>query len=110
MSKLDGGCLQDLEGATKREARAREAMLRSELRSGLAGLPQPENEYEITVPELPEEDDGGETAVEDAADAAAKKKRAAAEREAAELRKRSQVRTPGPARGNLLPHTIYPLF
>ena len=86
-----GTCLQDLEGATKREARAREAMLRSELRSGLAGLPQPENEYEITVPELPEEDDGREVAVEDAADVAARKKREAAEREAAELRKRSQV-------------------
>lgn len=79
---------QDLEGGG---ARGRQAGLSGELRSGLASLPQPENEYEITVPELPADEEQGEAVEEDAADIAARRKRLAAEREAAELKKRSQV-------------------
>ena len=83
--------MQDIEGESRREAKAREAMLRAELRGSLAGLPLPENEYEITVPELPEEEEMADGVIEDAADIAARKKRLAAEREAAELKKRSQA-------------------
>ena len=42
------------EGGSRREVKSREAAQRSELRSRLAGLPQPENEYAFEVPELPE--------------------------------------------------------
>ncbi len=56
-----------------------------------AGLPAPQNEYSIVVPELPEEEPEVEMSEEDAADIAARKKALVAEREAAALRKRSQV-------------------
>ena len=82
--------VQDFESVSKRDARRRHEALREDLRSGLAGLPKPENEYEITLPELPEEE-AEATTEEDAADIAARKRQAAAEREAAELKKRSQV-------------------
>ena len=38
--------------ATRREMRAREAAEKDSLRSGLAGLPAPKNEYQIMVPEV----------------------------------------------------------
>lgn len=38
--------------ASRREARAREAMEKNNLRAGLAGLPAPKNEYQIVVPEV----------------------------------------------------------
>ena len=38
--------------ASRREARAREAMEKNSLRAGLAGLPAPTNEYQIVVPEV----------------------------------------------------------
>ncbi len=38
--------------ASRREARAREAMEKNSLRAGLAGLPAPSNEYQIVVPEV----------------------------------------------------------
>ena len=82
---------QELQAETRREIASREAANRAELRAKLAGLPQPENEYEVTVPELPEADEAGEGFEEDAADLAARKKLEAAAREAAELKKRSQV-------------------
>lgn len=84
--------LQEFENETRREAASREAANRAELRAKLAGLPQPENEYEVTVPDLPEAEDKDQGMEEDAADLAVRKKREAAEREAAELKKRSQVR------------------
>ena len=80
-------------GSSKQAERARQARLNSELRSGLANLPKPQNEYEIRVPEAAE--DGDEEMVEaleeDAADVAARKKALQKAREEAELRKRSQV-------------------
>ena len=38
--------------ATRREMRQREAAEKDNLRSGLAGLPAPTNEYQIMVPEV----------------------------------------------------------
>jgi hypothetical protein len=38
--------------ATRREMRAREVTEKDSLRSGLAGLPAPKNEYQIMVPEV----------------------------------------------------------
>ena len=84
--------MQDFEGETRRAAANREAASRAALRAQLAGLPQPENEYEVTIPDLPEADDQAEGAVEDAADLAARRRREAALLEQAELKKRSQVR------------------
>ncbi|KAL3148491.1 hypothetical protein ABBQ38_013933 [Trebouxia sp. C0009 RCD-2024] len=80
-------------GSTKQAERARQARMNSELRSGLAGLPKPQNEYEIRVPEAAEEadEDTAEPMEEDAADVAARRKAAQKAREEAELRKRSQV-------------------
>jgi len=83
--------VQELEGGSRREVNSREAAQRSELRDRLAGLPQPENEYTMAVPELPEAEEKGDGIEEDAADLAARKKRDTAAREAIELKKRSQV-------------------
>ena len=80
-------------GSTKQAERARLARMNSELRSGLAGLPKPQNEYEIKVPEAAEEGDANmaEPMEEDAADVATRRKAVQKAREEAELRKRSQV-------------------
>lgn len=80
-------------GSSKQAERARQARMNSELRSGLAGLPKPQNEYEIRVPEAAEEgdEDMAEPMEEDAADVAARRKAVQKAREEAELRKRSQV-------------------
>lgn len=83
--------MQVEEGGSRREVKSREAAQRLELRSRLAGLPQPENEYSTVMPELPDAEEGGEGIEEDAADLAARKKREAAAREAIKLKKRSQV-------------------
>ena len=48
-------CVQDYDNYGKREA----TQARLALRDSLAGLPQPENEYEITIPELPETEVAG---------------------------------------------------
>ncbi|BDA46189.1 Cell division cycle 5-like protein [Coccomyxa sp. Obi] len=91
--------------ASRREARAREAMEKNSLRAGLAGLPAPTNEYQIVVPELPEDKDDGDVAMEeDAADVAARRKAAAKAKEEAELRKRSQVLQRGLPRPLSLDH------
>ena len=78
---------------SKQAERARQARMNSELRSGLANLPKPQNEYEIRVPEAAEDEDeeAAEPMEEDAADVAARRKAAQKAREEAELRKRSQV-------------------
>lgn len=80
-------------GSSKQAERARQARMNSELRSGLAGLPKPQNEYEIRVPEAAEEgdEDMAEPMEEDAADVAARRKAVQKAKEEAELRKRSQV-------------------
>lgn len=89
---------QEFGDESRREAASREAANRAELRARLATLPQPENEYEVTIPELPEAEEKGEGIEEDAADLAVRRKREAAAREAAELKKRSQA--------SLLPETL----
>ena len=80
-------------GSSKQAERARQARMNSKLRSGLAGLPKPQNEYEIRVPEAAEEgdEDLAEPMEEDAADVAARRKAVQKAKEEAELRKRSQV-------------------
>eukprot|EP00878_Enallax_costatus_P014008 GHUV01014649.1.p1 GENE.GHUV01014649.1~~GHUV01014649.1.p1 ORF type:complete len:761 (+),score=332.12 GHUV01014649.1:659-2941(+) len=73
-----------------RAQKAAAAALRADLRSGLAGLPAPENEYSVAMPEMPEEEVDMEIE-EDAEDIKARKARAAeAARQAAE-RKKSKV-------------------
>ena len=61
--------------------------------AGLAGLPAPQYEYQIALPEVADEGAEGDEAVveEDAADVAARKRAEAKAREQASLRKRSQV-------------------
>ena len=60
--------------------------------AGLAGLPAPQYDYQISLPELPDTDmEVDELLEEDAADAAAKRRAAAKAAEEAALRKRSQV-------------------
>ncbi|WIA33069.1 hypothetical protein OEZ86_006225 [Tetradesmus obliquus] len=87
---LNEGLGEGLEGASLRAQRAAAAALRSDLRSGLAGLPAPENEYSVALPELPE--DEAEAAVEeDAADVKARRAREAEAARQAEERKKSQV-------------------
>lgn len=66
-------------------------LFRADLRSGLAGLPAPENEYSVAMPELPDEEQ--EMIVEeDAADIKARKAQEAEAARQAEERKKSKVR------------------
>lgn len=53
--------LQNFEAYTKREAKQREAMLKANLKAGLASLPEPEYQYEITMPDVVEGDEKGES-------------------------------------------------
>jgi hypothetical protein len=87
---LNEGLGEGLEGASLRAQKAAAAALRSDLRAGLAGLPAPENEYSVALPELP--DDEAEAAVEeDAADVKVRKAREAEAARKAEERKKTQV-------------------
>ncbi|KAK9814983.1 hypothetical protein WJX73_003873 [Symbiochloris irregularis] len=79
------------EGESKRQARARDAAMKGQLKAGLAGLPAPQYEYQIAMPEIEDEAPTDDVMEEDAADVAARKKAAAKAREEAALRKRSQV-------------------
>lgn len=63
---------------------------RADLRSSLAELPAPENEYSVAMPELPEEEVDMEIE-EDAEDIKARKARAAEEARQAAERKKSKV-------------------
>ncbi|KAI3429454.1 hypothetical protein D9Q98_005547 [Chlorella vulgaris] len=92
--------------ASKREEAARLALLRTDLRAGLGQLPAPRNEYQIVVPEMPEDEAAEEGFEEDAAEREARKKAAAEAARLAELRKRSAVMQrslPRPASLELLP-------
>uniref|UniRef100_A0A1D2A2M5 Cell division cycle 5-like protein n=1 Tax=Auxenochlorella protothecoides TaxID=3075 RepID=A0A1D2A2M5_AUXPR len=79
--------------SSKREEAARLALLRNDLRAGLAQLPGPRNEYQVVVPELAP----AEGAVpdgffeEDAADAAQRRAAAAEAERCAALRRASQA-------------------
>lgn len=97
--------LNDMDALTlaggKRAQQQRQATLRVELRMGLGSLPAPQNEYQIEMPELPE-DEGAEDKVleEDAADAKARRQREEEERTRQEHLRKSkalQRRLPRPA-------------
>jgi pre-mRNA-splicing factor CDC5/CEF1 len=91
---LNEGLGEGLEGASLRAQKAAAAALRSDLRAGLAGLPAPENEYSVALPELLDEE--VEAAVEeDAADVKARKAREAEAARQAEERKKTQVGAAG---------------
>lgn len=76
-----------------RGAKARATLARSELRESLRTLPAPTNEYQIVVPELPEEDDmtDGPGMEEDANDVLEREAAAIAAEEAAAALRRSKV-------------------
>ncbi|KAG1672528.1 hypothetical protein FOA52_002837 [Chlamydomonas sp. UWO 241] len=76
-------------GARAAAARARAAA--AELRAGLGGLPAPQNEYAIEMPDAPEGDDDGEGGVEDAAVRAVRRSREAAAAAALEEKRKSQT-------------------
>ena len=60
----------------RRAQQQRQAALRSDLRAGLSTLPAPQNEYQIEMPELPDDDAGeGGDREEDAADAKVRRQR-----------------------------------
>jgi len=81
-----------LQPADARGAKARAALVRSDLKDALASLPAPTNEYQIVVPELPEDDeDGGAGADEDMDDVIAREEAGRAAEEAASLRRRSKA-------------------
>ena len=74
-----------------RAGKARATLARNELRESLASLPAPMNEYQVMIPDLPEDDDEGAGLAmeEDMGDVLAREAAARAEEEAAELRRRS---------------------
>ena len=74
-----------------RAGKARDTLARNELRESLASLPAPMNEYQVMIPDLPEENDEGAGLAmeEDMGDVLAREAAARAEEEAAELRRRS---------------------
>eukprot|EP00798_Chlamydomonas_sp_ICE-L_P017404 gene17404-23704_t len=77
---------------SKRAEAQRQANMRSELRSGLGGLPAPQNEYQIMAPDLPEENGDGTGGIEeDAADRKARLAREQEERRQIEERKKSKA-------------------
>nr|GEV84005.1 cell division cycle 5-like protein [Tanacetum cinerariifolium] len=72
--------------------RARQADMRRNLRSGLTGLPQPKNEYLITVQPVPEDDEEPEEKMEeDMSDRIAREKAEEEAKPQALLKKRSKV-------------------
>eukprot|EP01027_Heterolobosea_sp_BB2_P010039 GEZU01014776.1.p1 GENE.GEZU01014776.1~~GEZU01014776.1.p1 ORF type:complete len:798 (-),score=239.01 GEZU01014776.1:108-2501(-) len=77
----------------KRAEKQRQAMLRNDLRKSLSSIPEPKNEYQVAVPEIPEEaeeEESEEGLVEDAADMIARGESARKAKEQEMLRKRSQ--------------------
>ena len=81
----------DMLDSAKLEQR-RQADLRRNLRSGLSGLPQPKNEYQIVMQPAPEDSEEPEEYIEeDMSDRIAREKAAEEARQQALLRKRSKV-------------------
>ncbi|KAL8188569.1 hypothetical protein R6Q57_029857 [Mikania cordata] len=83
----------------------RQADLRRNLRSGLTGLPQPKNEYQIVVQPIPEDTEEPEEKIEeDMSDRIAREKAEEDARQLALLKKRSKVlqrELPRPPAGSL---------
>ncbi|OMO72088.1 hypothetical protein CCACVL1_17959 [Corchorus capsularis] len=81
----------DLHDSAKLEQR-RQADLRRNLRSGLTGLPQPKNEYQIAVQAPPEDNEEPEEKIEeDMSDRLARERAEEEARQQALLKKRSKV-------------------
>ena len=80
-------------GGGRRAQQQHQAAMRSELRAGLSTLPAPQNEYQIEMPELPEDSvDGDEDGrVEDAADAKARRLREEEHQRQEEERRKSRA-------------------
>mmetsp|Transcript_23430 Transcript_23430/g.51433 ORF Transcript_23430/g.51433 Transcript_23430/m.51433 type:complete len:829 (+) Transcript_23430:239-2725(+) len=77
---------------SKRAEQQRQAAMRSELRAGLGSLPAPQNEYQIEMPELPEDEaEGQQLQEEDAADAKARRQREEEARRQEEERRKSKA-------------------
>lgn len=75
-----------------RAMRARQTLLKNELRAGLGQLPAPQNEYQIEVPDVPMDEAPEEPTIEeDAADAKARRRREAEAQRVAEERKKSRA-------------------
>lgn len=81
----------DMHDSAKLELR-RQAELKRQVRSGLTGLPQPKNEYQIVIQPIPEENEEAEEKIEeDMSDRMARERAEEAARLEALLRKRSKV-------------------
>ncbi|KAJ8760573.1 hypothetical protein K2173_015240 [Erythroxylum novogranatense] len=81
----------DIQDVAKLEQQ-RQADLRRNLRSGLSGLPQPKNEYQIVIQPPPEENEEPDEKIEeDMSDRIAREKAEEEARQQALLRKRSKV-------------------
>ena len=84
---------QLMEIDTELEARRALDLQRQNVKLGLSALPQPKNEYQVVVPDLPAtmEVDDDDDEIEDMADVIAKRREREEEERRAELRMRSQV-------------------
>mmetsp|Transcript_7720 Transcript_7720/g.25602 ORF Transcript_7720/g.25602 Transcript_7720/m.25602 type:complete len:783 (-) Transcript_7720:84-2432(-) len=71
--------------------RAQQSLLKRELREGLSSLPAPKNEYQVEIPDLPEEEPMEAEFEEDAVDREKRLAAEAAARDAYEKRLRSQA-------------------
>ncbi|KNA17490.1 hypothetical protein SOVF_079390 [Spinacia oleracea] len=81
----------DMHDSAKLELR-RQAELKRNLRTGLSGLPEPKNEYEVVVRPAPEDTEEPEEKIEeDMSDRIARERAAEEARQQALLRKRSKV-------------------
>jgi len=74
-----------------RERRAQTASTSASLKSSFMSLPKPQNEYQIDLPDAPEDEDMVDVTVEDEADVRAREAAALAEYQAMQMRKRSQA-------------------
>jgi len=90
--------------------RMRQITMQESLRQGLSMLPEPSGNFDVVVPELPEDEERGEKEgfVEDAADVEARSAEELARDAAAMLKRRSQAVQRGlPIPGGVRPELIY---
>ena len=77
--------------SSSRADRERDRENRSRIASQLSSLPEPEYEYDLSIPEIEQDEDVGKNYVEDAAELAERQSRLRKEEEEAELARRSSV-------------------
>ena len=90
--------------------RMRQISMQESLRQGLSMLPEPSGNFDVVVPELPEDDEAGEKEgfVEDAADVEARSAEELARDAAAALKRRSQAVQRGlPIPGGVRPELVF---